>query len=76
MKEKILKALEQMRPYLQADNGDVELINISEDGIVKVRLTGACEVCPLSVMTLRAGIERALMREVPGIRRVEAVSEV
>jgi Fe-S cluster biogenesis protein NfuA len=76
MKEKVLKALNQMRPFLQADSGDVELIEISEDGIVKVRLTGACEVCPLSVMTLRAGIERALMREVPGVRRVEAVSEV
>lgn len=76
MKENVLKALNQMRPYLQADSGDVELIEITEDGIVKVRLTGACEICPLSVMTLRAGIERALMREVPGVRRVEAVSEV
>jgi len=76
MKEKVLKALNQMRPFLQADSGDVELIEITEDGIVKVRLTGACEVCPMSVMTLRAGIERALMREVPEVRRVEAVSEV
>jgi Fe-S cluster biogenesis protein NfuA len=76
MREKVLKALNQMRPFLQADSGDVELIDITEDGIVKVRLTGACEVCPLSVMTLRAGIERSLMREVPGVRRVEAVSEV
>ncbi|HKB85101.1 MAG TPA: NifU family protein [Ignavibacteriaceae bacterium] len=76
MREKVLKALEQMRPYLQADNGDVELIEISEDGIVKVKLTGACSTCPLSVMTLRAGIERSLMRDVPSIRRVEAVSEV
>jgi Fe-S cluster biogenesis protein NfuA len=76
MKEKVLKALNQMRPFLQADSGDVELIEITEDGIVIVRLTGACEICPLSVMTLRAGIERALMREVPGVRRVEAVSEV
>lgn len=63
-----------MRPYLQADSGDVELIEISEDGIVKVKLTGACSVCPMSIMTLRAGIERALMREIPGVRRVEAVS--
>lgn len=76
MKENVLKALNQMRPFLQADNGDVELIEITEDGIVKVRLTGACKICPLSVMTLRAGIERSLMREVPGVRRVEAVSEV
>lgn len=63
-----------MRPFLQADSGDVELIDISDDGIVKVRLTGACSVCPMSVMTLRAGIERALMRDIPGVRRVEAVS--
>lgn len=76
MRDKILKALNKMRPFLQADSGDVELIDITEDGIVKVRLTGACEVCPLSVMTLRAGIERSLMREVPSVRRVEAVSEV
>ena len=76
MKEKVQKALEHMRPFLQADSGDVELIEVNEDGIVKVRLTGACKSCPLSVMTLRAGIERALMREVPGIRRVEAVSDV
>ena len=70
----VLKSLETMRPYLQADSGDVELIEISEDGIVKVKLTGACSVCPMSIMTLRAGIERALMREIPGVRRVEAVS--
>jgi Fe-S cluster biogenesis protein NfuA len=76
MKEKVLRALEQMRPFLQADSGDVELIDVSEDGIVKVRLTGACKTCPMSVMTLRAGIERSLMREVPGIRRVESVSDI
>ncbi len=76
MEEKVLKALEQMRPFLQADSGDVELIEVSEDGIVKVKLTGACKTCPMSVMTLRAGIERSLMREVPGIRRVESVSDI
>lgn len=76
MKEQVLKALEQMRPFLQADSGDVELIEVSEDGIVKVKLTGACKTCPMSVMTLRAGIERSLMREVPGIRRVESVSDI
>lgn len=67
------KALNSIRPFLQADDGDVELVEITDDGIVKVRLLGACEQCPLSVMTLRAGIERALMREVPGIKRIEAV---
>lgn len=74
MEEKIKKALDSIRPFLQADNGDVELVEVTEEGIVKVRLTGACEVCPMSVMTLRAGIERSLMREVPGIRRVESVN--
>ncbi|MGE5796188.1 MAG: NifU family protein [Ignavibacteria bacterium] len=73
MKEKVLKAIDNIRPFLQADNGDVELIDITEDAIVKVKLTGACGICPLSQITLRAGIERSLMREIPGIRRVEAV---
>ncbi len=73
LEERVSKALETVRPYLNADGGDVELINISSDGIVKVKLTGACSSCPMSQMTLRAGVERALIREVPGIRRVEAV---
>jgi Fe-S cluster biogenesis protein NfuA len=74
MKEEIQKALNGIRPYLQADNGDVELVDVSTDGIVKVRLTGSCEICPLSIMTLRAGIERTIMKEVPGVRRIEAVN--
>jgi Fe-S cluster biogenesis protein NfuA len=74
MKNEVQKALNNIRPYLQADNGDVELVDISEDGIVKVRLLGACEICPLSIMTLRAGIERAIMREVPAVKRIEAVN--
>ena len=74
MKDDVNKALDSIRPFLQADNGDVELVDITIDGIVKVRLTGACDVCPLSVITLRAGIERSLLRQVPGIKRVESVS--
>jgi Fe-S cluster biogenesis protein NfuA len=73
MKEEILKALESVRPFLQADNGDIELVDVNDDGIVKVRLLGECEKCPLSIMTLRAGIERSLMKQVPGVRRIEAV---
>jgi Fe-S cluster biogenesis protein NfuA len=73
MKEDILKALESIRPFLQADNGDIELVDVSSNGIVKVRLLGECENCPLSIMTLRAGIERSLMKQVPGIKRIEAV---
>ncbi len=74
IRENVLKALDTMRPFLQSDNGDIELIEITEDAIVKIKLTGACSVCPMSQMTLRAGVERALMRQVPGIRRVEAVN--
>jgi Fe-S cluster biogenesis protein NfuA len=74
MEEKVLKALDTIRPYLQADGGDVELVKVTEAGIVEVKLTGACGNCPMSQMTLRAGVERALIREVPGIRRVEAVN--
>ncbi len=74
LNEKVLKALEKIRPYLKADGGDVELVNISPEGIVEVKLTGACSDCPMSQMTLRAGVERALIKEVPGIRRVEAVN--
>ena len=73
MEKEILKALDLMRPFLQADNGDIELVEVTEDGIVKVRLQGECEKCPLSIMTLRAGIERSLMKQVPGIRRIESV---
>lgn len=72
--DRVKQALETIRPYLKADGGDVELVRITDEGIVEVRLTGACVGCPMSHMTLRAGVERALIREVPGIRRVEAVN--
>ncbi len=74
LNKKVKTALESIRPYLQADGGDVELVQVSDEGIVEVRLTGACVGCPMSQMTLRAGVERALMREVPGIKRVESVN--
>ena len=74
MEKEIREALETIRPFLQADNGDVEFVEVSDDGIVKVKLTGDCEDCPMSVMTLRAGIERALLNKVPGIKRIESVS--
>ncbi len=73
LKDMVIKALDSMRPFLQADNGDIELIEITDDFIVKVKLTGACEICPMSQMTLRAGVERSLLRQVPEIKRVEAV---
>jgi len=70
IKERVLKALERVRPYLQSDGGDIELIDISEDLTVKVKLTGACHGCPYSVMTLKAGVEQALRKEVPEIKGV------
>jgi len=72
MKEKIEKALADIRPSLQSDGGDVELVDV-EDGIVKVRLTGACGGCPMSQMTLKQGIETYIKKEVPEILSVEAV---
>ena len=73
-KDKVLEILDKVRPYLQADEGDVELVSIKETGVVEVKLLGTCKDCPLSSMTLRAGIERALMREIPEIRRVESIN--
>ena len=72
MKEEIEKALNRIRPALQADGGDVEFVDVV-DGIVKVRLTGACGGCPMSQMTLKMGIERHLKKEVPEVKGVEAV---
>jgi Fe-S cluster biogenesis protein NfuA len=65
--------LEKVRPYLKVDGGDVELVRLTDDGIVEVRLLGSCLGCPMSIMTLRAGIERALMLDYQEVRRVEQV---
>lgn len=73
MKEKIEQALNKIRPALQGDGGDVELVEVGEDGVVRVRLKGACGGCPMSQMTLKMGIERILKKEVPEIKSVEAV---
>ncbi len=73
MREKIEEALNNIRPSLQADGGDVELVEVTEDGVVKVRLTGACGGCPMSQLTLKQGIERYLKTSIPEVDRVEAV---
>lgn len=73
VKENVESVLKKVRPYLQMDGGDVEFCEILENGIVRVRLLGSCKDCPLSMMTLRAGIERALMKEIPEVIRIEAV---
>jgi Fe-S cluster biogenesis protein NfuA len=72
-RESIEATLARIRPFLQEDGGDVELVRVSDDGIVEVRLLGSCQACPMSLMTLRAGIERALLLEFPDLRRIERV---
>ncbi len=72
IKRGVEMAIAKIRPFLQRDGGDIELVEVS-DGIVKVRLTGACKGCPMSQMTLKQGVERAIMKEVPGVTEVQAV---
>jgi len=72
MREKVEAALEKIRPALQADGGDVELVDVNE-GVVSLRLTGACGGCPMATMTLRQGIERVLREEVPEVKDVVAI---
>jgi len=73
VKEKVQEALDVIRPQLQADGGDIELIDVSDDGVVKVRLVGACAGCPGAQMTLQLGVERAIKERIPEIKAVEAV---
>jgi Fe-S cluster biogenesis protein NfuA len=72
--ERVEKELENIRPYLLADGGDLELVEITESNIVKIKVKGNCERCPLLPMTLRAGIERSLIVAIPEVKRVEAVN--
>lgn len=74
MREKVEAVLERVRPAIQADGGNVELVDITSDNVVKVRLTGACVGCPMSQLTLKAGIERILKQEVPEVVAVEAAN--
>jgi Fe-S cluster biogenesis protein NfuA len=73
LKTQVEKALNDVRPSLQADGGDVELVEVSEQGVVKVKLKGACHGCPMSQMTISDGIERYLKKQVPKVTKVEAV---
>jgi len=73
MKERVESALNKIKLSLQADGGDVELVEVTSDGVVKVRLTGACRGCPMSQMTLKMGIEKAIKQEVPEVKEVVAV---
>jgi Fe-S cluster biogenesis protein NfuA len=73
MLKEVKEVLELIRPALQADGGDVELVEVTDDGVVKVKLVGACGHCPMSTMTLKMGIERTLMEKVPGVKEVVSV---
>ncbi len=73
MQEKVEAALDNVRPTLQSDGGDVELVDVTDDGVVRVRLKGACAGCPMSTMTLAFSIEHELRTQVPGIKKVEAI---
>jgi len=73
MKEKVAQVLDEVRPALQADGGDVELVDVTADGVVQLKLTGACHGCPMAQMTLTQGIEQALKDAIPQVKGVEAV---
>lgn len=73
LKEEVEKALNKIRPALQADGGNVELVDVDENGIVKVKLTGACGGCPMANVTLKQGIERVLKQEIPSVKEVVSV---
>jgi len=74
LEERVEMVLLQVRPYLLMDGGDVQLIKVTKEGIVEIRFLGSCESCALRPMTLRAGIERAIMQKIPEIKRIEAVT--
>jgi Fe-S cluster biogenesis protein NfuA len=73
MRERVEAALEKIRPTLQADGGDIELVNITEDGVVEVKLKGACGGCPMATLTLKNGVERVLKAEIPEVKEVVEV---
>ncbi|TVP45002.1 MAG: NifU family protein [Mongoliibacter sp.] len=72
--DKVEKALDTIRPYLEADGGNVKIVEITEDNILKLELTGTCSSCPMSTMTLKAGVEEAIKRDIPEIIKVVAVN--
>jgi Fe-S cluster biogenesis protein NfuA len=74
MREKIEAALDKIRPQLQADGGGVELVDVDENGLVRVKLTGACGGCPMAQMTLKQGVERVLKMQVPEVKSVESIN--
>lgn len=75
LKEKVEKVLETIRPALQADGGDIELVEVTDNGIVRVRLVGACQGCPMSSMTLQDGVERTLKEQIPEVKEVRLAED-
>jgi Fe-S cluster biogenesis protein NfuA len=75
LRESVLEALAEIRPDLERDGGDVELVDVSDDGVVKVRLTGACHGCPMGTQTLKMGIERTLKKKIPQVTQVVGVQD-
>jgi len=73
MRERVEEVINKIRPSLQADGGDVQLIEVTQDGVVKVKLTGACGSCPMSQMTLKMGIEKTLKQEIPEVKEVVSI---
>ena len=73
MRDRVEKALDKIRPMLMADGGNVELVDVSADGVVKLKLTGSCGCCPMSQMTLKTGVERIIKQEVPEVKEVIAL---
>ena len=74
LEKKVKNVLEQIRPYLQSDGGDIRFINMTEDNVVNVELTGACGSCPYSIITLKNGVETAIKKAIPDIKAVEAIN--
>jgi Fe-S cluster biogenesis protein NfuA len=76
LETRVEMALDSVRPYLRADGGDVAFVRLRPEGILELQWLGTCKICPMSTMTLRAGVERTIMKEMPEVKRVEAVSVV
>lgn len=72
--KKVNNVIDQIRPYLQADGGNIQFVNLTEDNIVNVELQGACASCPMSIMTLKQGVEQAMIKAIPEIKSVEAIN--
>lgn len=72
--KKVNNVIDQVRPYLEADGGNIEFVNITDDNVVNVNLTGACATCPMSIMTLKQGVEQAMKKAIPEIKSVEALN--